>query len=716
MTSQHELPLESPILQAKCEEAFSGLNDYEKKYAHYLSRASWWGNMITFYQRSYESPLIFCMLTKLFRSQPLDTIREVAFSKAHFMEDEFTNLIIYYSMLVCNSGNYLGYGDRKFVPSVPKDKLLELIKVSKAYVESPSVMDKLIGLCLEQMYNLDDRNKFLGMPPKAVSMYFTPNCTTEDATLVKEYMVTKGIEAWNTRLLKHEIDGEFIYDIRIASIEKGPKNGLTVEKDFFQGYKMCVSRGDYSFALEKVVKELKKAKNFANSLEQKMLDKYIESFTTGSIKAHKDGSALWVKNKSPPVDTYMGFIEAYADPSNQRAEFESFVVLLNRKQSKKFSILVERAEKEFLPLLPWGPDFEDDVFTMPNFSAFDVLTYATSYLPRGINIPNYKDVKEEVGFKNLTITNAMFARIGAKGGPFLSDSDHQLREKFGAAALEIKVALHELLGHGSGKLLRRKDDGNLNFDPQKVKNPFTGSEVSFYECGQSYQTEFTNVSSAYEECRADAVALYLGLEDDILDIFGVAPKDKEDVKYIIWLDCLYEGLLKLELYQLLQTKWGEAHAQSQYVLLRLALEAGKGLLTIKEVTGDDGLPDLMMTLDRSKISTVGKAATGEFLHKLQIYRSIADSKNGTALFHKYSEVPENGTHPFAKWHEIVVRKNRPKIYLTLPNTRIIGDEVKLISYPDGPAGCISSWIERFSSSDYSLIEENFLNSFESNRQ
>lgn len=94
------------------------------------------------------------------------------------------------------------------------------------------------------------------------------------------------------------------------------------------------------------------------------------------------------------------------------------------------------------------------------------------------------------------------------------------------------------LGHGSGKLFQKSKDGSLNFELGKVIHPVLNEPINeFYDTNETWRSRFADISSSYEECRADSVGLYLSCFQESLDILlpQYTKEEQSDLVYIQWL-------------------------------------------------------------------------------------------------------------------------------------------------------------------------------------
>ena len=60
----------------------------------------------------------------------------------------------------------------------------------------------------------------------------------------------------------------------------------------------------------------------------------------------------------------------------------------------------------------------------------------------------------------------------------IAERDQELYRALADHSFEVQVGLHELLGHGSGRLLREEADGKFNFDRAKVVSTVDNKPVT----------------------------------------------------------------------------------------------------------------------------------------------------------------------------------------------------------------------------------------------
>ena len=83
----------------------------------------------------------------------------------------------------------------------------------------------------------------------------------------------------------------------------------------------------------------------------------------------------------------------------------------------------------------------------------------------------------DIGFKNVNLGN-VYPTPTKTNIQFVSEADSEILCTYSKESMTLQVAIHELLGHGTGKLFTKNvDTGELNFDPD-TKNPFTGEPIT----------------------------------------------------------------------------------------------------------------------------------------------------------------------------------------------------------------------------------------------
>lgn len=670
---------------------FNALNEQEKLYSHYLSVACFAGTRVVLRQVSPESEHIYDLIIELYHHCRGDwsSLKQAS----GLSDDDFTAFLNYSAQFLGNCGNFKSFGDSKFIPRLPQSQFEALAAQSAAAL-------KLYQRVQASLYFTDEEHSLLGYPDKHVSNYYpdSPDITQQEITAISEFFDKHGLLPENTRVRKLN-DASF--EVLVASAQSAPaQQDMDVKQTTFEldgslkGRKATIVFGDHSAEMKKIADAIGEAqKHAANSNEEQMCAEYVKSFETGSSEAYKQSQRWWIKDKMPMVETDIGFVETYRDPAGIRGEWEGFVAMINKSRTAAFTKLVESAPEQ-IPKLPWPAAFEKDKFLSPDFTSLEVLTFAGSGIPAGINIPNFNDIRQEEGFKNVSLGNVLSAKAPKEPIPFIKESDLDLYQKYRDPAFEVQVGLHELLGHGCGKLLQETSPGVFNFDHANPPiNPVTNKPVdTWYKPKETWGSVFGNLGASYEECRAECVAMALCCDFDILSIFGFTggiDGEAGDVLYAAYLSMARAGIAALEFWDPKSKKWGQAHMQARFSILQTFLSAGKEFASL-DYTKDD-LSDLTIRIERSKILSHGRPVVESYLQKLGIFKATADVKAGTKL---YTDITTVDDWYATKVRPEVLRRKTPRKVYVQANTVLEGGRVILKEYEASPAGMIQSYAER----------------------
>lgn len=681
---------EAPIVFLSAKKHFDLLpTNNAKLYAHHLSRAAHWGTRAVLRSVSPESESIYDIIVGIHTAlgEPKSSeeyVVKLNENAPEKLDDKLVTLYLEYaSQFLANLGNYKSFGDKKFVPQLDKAVFADIVEASG----NTSLKDTFASVA-DAVYSTD--LALLGWPENGHMSNYYPECketvSRTEIEAVNSALAANGIMPENTRVSK-ESTGKYV--VHVASAESAndtsyyPKEPVKLQ----DGAELKFQFGDHSKEFTQIVNHMAEAKKVAaNDTQSQMIDFYKESFKTGSMNAHKKSQIMWVKDIGPQVECNIGFIETYRDPSGVRGEWEGLVAMVNQDRTAKFATLVSNASA-LIPYLPWDKLYEKDTFTPPDFTSLEVLTFAGSGCPAGINIPNYDDVRLNVGFKNVSLGNVLSAEPKKpKKEEVISFIDVALQEnyrKWRSDAFEVQVGLHELLGHGTGKLLQETAPGEFNFD--KDAHP---EIMTYYKPGETWGCVFGATAGSFEECRAELVALYLILykPNEILPIFDINDEDIEDIKLIATILMVRAGVVGLEYWDPSSKKWGQPHMQARFGIFKSLHRAGVVSL---EYTKED-FDDLKLVVDASKLDTEAVEALRDFLHKLHVYKTTANVNEGLSFYEDMTGVPEE----YAKFRDVVLKKKLPRKQLIQANTYLNGDEVEVREYDESEVGMIQSFADR----------------------
>lgn len=552
---------------------FEDLSQRQRLFVYYLTEAALAGRDILWDQNCRYNLAIRDLLEDVYANY-----------KGDRNDPQFRGFEKYLKQVEFANGIHHHYSMDKFMPeftpeflSAQVDKLprrpenlSELMRV----IFEPSYMAKRVNQAEGQDLIATSANNLYGpgVSQREVEEYFAAVKDTTSTT-----PVSYGL---NTRIIK--------------------KDGRIVEEPYRIG-------GLYDAALRRIVDNLEKASQYADSPEQQaVIRKLIDYYHTGDLRKFDEYSIMWVEDTTPRVDFINGFIESYGDPLGMTGSWESIVNFKDLEASHRTETIAGNAQW-FEDHSPVDPRFRKEKVKGVTAKVITAAILAgDSYpsTPIGINLPNANWIRAAHGSKSVTLENITRAYDEASHGngfneEFVIDKPTaDLLDKYLFITDNLHTDLHECLGHASGCLLP-------GVDPDALKAH----------------------GSTLEEARADLFALYYLADPKLIELGLLDNPDAYKAEY-------YKYMLNGLMTQLMRIEPGkdveEAHMRNRKLIAEWALEKGKPD-NVVELVSKDGKTYVKIN-DYARLRDL----FGQLLGEIQRIKSEGDYEAGRNLVETYA--------------------------------------------------------------------------------
>jgi dipeptidyl-peptidase-3 len=563
----------------------------KKKLLYYLHEAALSGRDMIWDQNYRHNLLIRKTLEHLVENYQGDRSNE-----------EWQKFMVYVKRVWFSNGIHHHYSMDKFVPEITQDYFTDLIQNSlpPKFLDEYGTLNDFTQMIIPLIF---DKN----LDAKRVTLDEGADLITASANNFYEGVTQQEVEDFYGKMTNPDAKQPVSYGLNSKLVKD--ETGV-LEKVWKVG-------GMYSSTIERIVFWLDKASAVAESAAQKdALLKLIEFYQTGDLKLFDEYCVLWLKDVDSDVDVVNGFIEVYGDPLGRKATYESVVSVRDAEATRRAKIISDNAQ--------W---FEDHSSIPNEFKKGKVKGVTARGInavveagdcspssPIGINLPNADWIRAEHGSKSVTIVNIMTAYNEASKESGVieefawSEKEVELSRKWGNVASGLHVDLHEIIGHGSGKL----KDG--------VPNP---SET------------LKNYASTIEEARADLFALYFAIDPKLIEL-GLMPDI--EVGFTEYNSFINGGLMT----QLVRVEPGknieESHMRNRQMIAKWAFEQGLPNNVIERKTRDG--KTFFVVNDHQKL----RSLFGRLLHEIQRIKSEGDYEAAKNLVETYGVKIDQSIH------------------------------------------------------------------------